>query len=132
MALEVFVSTRGDLLPNPHYDPVLCLFYAIENSVPSECDDGKKLPHQAWGYILVKDQSNSGHDRLNGFNSGIQKEFVNSEMELFEALVRLCLLWDADIYVGYEIEMSSWGYVIERSKILGMNIAPLLLSLIHI
>lgn len=137
MALEVFVRTREDFLPDPRLDPVLCLFYAIENSVSAPEDIGnvgvvgRHLPKRCWGYILVVEKG--GEEQLNksssfgdGLSSDIQKEIVSSEAELLEALVRLCLLWDADIYVGYEIEMSSWGYVIERAKQVGMNIAPLL------
>lgn len=123
------MRTREDFLPDPRYDPVLCLFYAVENSIPSEGDvdnNAGRLPKRSWGYILLEEAGNTSSCFGCGLSADIRKEIVGSEVELYEALVRLCLLWDADIYVGYEIEMSSWGYVIERAKNVGMNIAPLL------
>lgn len=34
--------------------------------------------------------------------------------------------WDPDIIAGYEIELLSWGYLIERSYVIGVNIKSLL------
>jgi DNA polymerase zeta len=31
---------------------------------------------------------------------------------------------DPEILVGYEVQMSSWGYLIERAAKLGFNLAP--------
>ena len=30
--------------------------------------------------------------------------------------------WDPDILVGYEIQMLSWGYIIQRASQLGVNL----------
>ncbi|XP_017025136.1 DNA polymerase zeta catalytic subunit isoform X1 [Drosophila kikkawai] len=122
MTLEVFVCTRGELQPDPMHDEIRCLFYAIEHSLPDE-----SLPSKACGYIMV----NNAQDLLSeGFTHGLDRDIevqvVGSEAEAFEALLVLCGRWDADIYAGYEIEMSSWGYVIDRAKHLCFNIAPLL------
>ncbi|XP_020818110.1 DNA polymerase zeta catalytic subunit isoform X2 [Drosophila serrata] len=122
MTLEVFVCTRGELQPDPMHDEIRCMFYAIEHSLPDE-----SLPSKACGYIMV----NNAQDLLSeGFTHGLDRDIevqvVGSEAEAFEALLVLCGRWDADIYAGYEIEMSSWGYVIDRAKYLCFNIAPLL------
>ncbi|KAH8357763.1 hypothetical protein KR200_003435 [Drosophila serrata] len=122
MTLEVFVCTRGELRPDPMHDEIRCMFYAIEHSLPDE-----SLPSKACGYIMV----NNAQDLLSeGFTHGLDRDIevqvVGSEAEAFEALLVLCGRWDADIYAGYEIEMSSWGYVIDRAKYLCFNIAPLL------
>ncbi|KAH8290298.1 hypothetical protein KR054_001671 [Drosophila jambulina] len=122
MTLEVFVCTRGELQPDPMHDEIRCLFYAIEHSLPDD-----SLPSKACGYIMV----NNAQDLLaEGFTHGLDRDIevqvVGSEAEAFEALLVLCGRWDADIYAGYEIEMSSWGYVIDRAKHLCFNIAPLL------
>ncbi|XP_026835278.1 DNA polymerase zeta catalytic subunit isoform X1 [Drosophila erecta] len=122
ITLEVFVSTRGDLQPDPMHDEIRCLFYAIEHSLPDE-----NLPSKACGYIMV----NTAQDLLSegpfhGIDRDIEVQVVTSEAEAFEALLALCGRWDADIFAGYEIEMSSWGYVIDRAKHLCFNIAPLL------
>jgi len=122
ITLEVFVSTRGDLQPDPMHDEIRCLFYAIEHSLPDE-----KLPSKACGYIMVNTvQDLLSEGPFHGIDRDIEVQVVTSEAEAFEALLALCERWDADIYAGYEIEMSSWGYVIDRAKHLCFNIAPLL------
>ncbi|XP_043947677.1 DNA polymerase zeta catalytic subunit isoform X2 [Drosophila biarmipes] len=122
ITLEVFVSTRGDLQPDPMYDEMRCLFYAIEHSLPDE-----NLPSKACGYIMVNnDQDLLGEGCIHGLDRDIEVQVVASEAEAFEALLALCGRWDADIYAGYEIEMASWGFVIDRAKHLCFNIAPLL------
>ncbi|XP_017108394.2 DNA polymerase zeta catalytic subunit [Drosophila bipectinata] len=121
MTLEVFVCTRGDLQPDPMYDEIRCLFYAIEHSL----DDS--LPNKACGYIMVNDaQDFIKEGFVHGLDKDIEVQVVGNEAEAFEALLALCGRWDADIYAGYEIEMASWGYVIDRAKHMCFNIAPLL------
>lgn len=121
--MEVFVCTRGDLLPNPEIDDIHCIFYAIENSIPSETH--QKLPRSSCGYIMVADVYDQ-EGPIHGIDSDIQVTIVKTELEAFETLLGLCARWDPDIYAGYEIEMSSWGFVIDRAKHLCLNIAPLL------
>lgn len=125
MTLELFVPTRGELLPDPMHDEIRCLFYAIEHSLPEQSQ--QSLPSKACGYIIVSDgQDILSEGRHHGLDADVELQVVQSEAQAFEALLALCTRWDADIYAGYEIEMSSWGYVIERAKHLCFNIAPLL------
>uniref|UniRef100_A0A6P4FM18 DNA polymerase zeta catalytic subunit n=2 Tax=Drosophila rhopaloa TaxID=1041015 RepID=A0A6P4FM18_DRORH len=122
LTLEVFVSTRGELQPDPMHDDIRCLFYAIEHSL-----EDASLPSKACGYIMVNnDQDLLSEGSIHGLDRDIEGQVVASEAEAFEALLVLCGRWDADIYAGYEIEMSSWGYVIDRAKHLCFNISPLL------
>ncbi|XP_023293724.2 DNA polymerase zeta catalytic subunit isoform X1 [Lucilia cuprina] len=129
VTLEVFVATRDDLFPNPQINEIRCLFYAIENSIPNDhIDVDKKLPRKACGYIMVHDSRDivAKEGRIHGIDNDIEVTIVQTEVEALEALLGLCSRWDPDIYAGYEIEMSSWGFVIERAKYLCLNIAPLL------
>ena len=43
---------------------------------------------------------------------------VESEEQLFDALEFLVQAWDPDILVGWEIEMFSWGYLMQRGRVL--------------
>uniref|UniRef100_A0A1I8QAE6 DNA polymerase zeta catalytic subunit n=1 Tax=Stomoxys calcitrans TaxID=35570 RepID=A0A1I8QAE6_STOCA len=129
ITLEVFVATREDLFPNPQIDEIRCLFYAIENSIPNDhIDNDKKLPRKACGYIMVHDPRDihPKEGRIHGLDSDLEVTIVQSEVEALESLLGLCARWDPDIYAGYEIEMSSWGFIIDRAKYLCLNIAPLL------
>lgn len=45
---------------------------------------------------------------------------------MFTKFLELIEKWDPDIYAGFEIEMGSWGYLIQRGYIIELNIGPLL------
>ena len=49
-----------------------------------------------------------------------------SELEMIHSFVRCVQELDPDILVGYEVQMSSWGYLIERAAKLDINLAPLI------
>lgn len=34
----------------------------------------------------------------------------------------LCLRFDPDILVGYEVQMRSWGYLLQRAAVLGVDL----------
>lgn len=48
---------------------------------------------------------------------------VDTEIELIMTLVELVKFHDPEILLGYEVELLSWGYVLERATILDMNVA---------
>lgn len=43
---------------------------------------------------------------------------VANEKELFRELVDVLRRWDPEIIVGYEVEMLSWGYILERAALI--------------
>lgn len=47
---------------------------------------------------------------------------VESELKLIEKLIEIIQYWDPDILAGYEIELSSWGYLIARAQTLAINV----------
>jgi DNA polymerase zeta len=55
--------------------------------------------------------------------SDVHCVFVSSELELLDALVQAVHEWDPDFLVGYEVRSSSWGYILDRAKLLGVPIA---------
>ncbi|XP_055836926.1 DNA polymerase zeta catalytic subunit [Episyrphus balteatus] len=124
LSLEIFVSTRENLLPNPQFDAISCIFYAIENSIPSS-ENSENLSKTS-GLIIISDGNGCINTKLNGIDPRIEIKIATNELDGFAQLLNLCAFWDPDIFVGYEIEMSSWGYVMERAKHLDFNIAPLL------
>ena len=34
LSVELHMESRGDLRPDPDFDPIVCLFYTIHNDVP--------------------------------------------------------------------------------------------------
>ena len=43
LCLEVHVTTRHNLLPDPRHDPIAAVFYAIHNDVPLDWTKSKPL-----------------------------------------------------------------------------------------
>ncbi|XP_059610831.1 DNA polymerase zeta catalytic subunit [Phlebotomus argentipes] len=114
-SLECHVLTRGDLCPNPDFDGIVAIFYAVQNNVPA--DD--RRPSHVSGVII--DDMFSKDVGLR--HSGVEINAIHAEDEkqVLEKLIELIKFWDPDIFLGYEIEMHSWGYIIERGFVLGLN-----------
>ncbi|XP_024086331.1 DNA polymerase zeta catalytic subunit isoform X2 [Cimex lectularius] len=110
--LEIHVLTRGLLNPDPEYDQVAGIFFTITNDVP----DNINIEQNKTGIIVLSTESNINITD----DTFIFK--VESEKDIIFKLVELVRKEDPDILVGYEIENSSWGYVIQRAYSLGINL----------
>lgn len=110
-------------MPDPAHDEIVCIFYEIYNDVPSSADDSC-LSQQASG-VLVNTANNPDLIHLR-MAIETRVTLLNSETELFMELVRLIRKWDPDIFAGYEIELASWGYVIQRSQVINIDLVPLI------
>ena len=42
-------------------------------------------------------------------------QYVTEEKDIFLALLDVVHKWDPDIFIGYEVQMFSWGYLLERA-----------------
>lgn len=111
LSMELHIGTRADLKPDPQLDPIRAIFYSIQNDVPESSSQVKNFT----GAIAV--------DLTKSLLSGcsISTNYVDSELKLLEEFVTLMKNYDPDILIGYEIELLSWGYLIERGYVLGKN-----------
>ncbi|CAG4991602.1 unnamed protein product [Parnassius apollo] len=116
MLVEVHTSVRGDLNPNPSIDPIEAIFITVKNDCPSN-----HFLLQSLTEILVVDSLPPPKylDRC-VFDSNIT--YLDTESQLLEKLIELVEKHDPDILCGYEIEMNSWGYIIERAQNIGIEI----------
>lgn len=116
MVLEIHTTIREDFHPDPAKDSIVGAFLTITNDCPSEHFLQKSITE-----IIVVDELSSPKffDRC-GFNFPIK--YVNSESELIQSVIDAVRIHNPDIMCGYEIEMNSWGYFIERCQILGLEI----------
>ena len=108
LLVELQVTTRQGLLPDPELDQIAALFYRLV----LEGEEKGQV-----GCIAV------GLSRLEGV-ANVRK--VDSELELVKAVVRLVRDADPDILGGWEVQMSSWGFLMARAATLGINLCPLL------
>lgn len=120
MSIEVHVQTRGQLKPDPEHDKIDCIFYSIQNNAP-ESDD---IDHRVLGVIVVHDNATENVRLLPNIEH-LKCQQVKSEQELLMQFVKLIAKYDPDIFAGYEIELASWGYIMQRGAALGINLPPL-------
>ena len=112
LCLELHVQTRPDLLPDPVSDPIAACFYKL---VAVE-DDWVPVT----GLVVV------GEPGMLARNKKYRISYVSSELVLVKSVARLVRDVDPDFLAGYEVQMSSWGYLSCRASTLGLNMYPLL------
>ncbi|KAF6205856.1 hypothetical protein GE061_020030 [Apolygus lucorum] len=111
--MAVHVNTRSTLKPNPEYDAVEAIFYVITNDVPAD----HELPAIITGIVMM----DSAADRITSHDDSYSVDLVSSEKDMYSKFISIIHHHDPDIFAGYEIEMSSWGYLIHRGYVIGMN-----------
>lgn len=120
LSLEIHCQNRAALLPDPVHDEIICIFYEIFNDVPID----NALGQQCSGvFINIAKYPDVAHLRM---ATQTNVTIVMTEIDLFVELVRLIRKWDPDIFAGYEIELASWGYVIQRSQAINFDLVPLI------
>ncbi|KPJ02898.1 DNA polymerase zeta catalytic subunit [Papilio xuthus] len=116
MLIEVHTSVRLDLNPDPSIDPIQAIFITVKN----DCPTNHFLQNEKTVILAIDSlQPPKLLDRC-VFNS--QVTYVENEIKCIEKLIQLVKENDPDILCGYDIEMNSWGYVIERAQNLGIEV----------
>ncbi|KAM7367565.1 hypothetical protein PAMP_013853 [Pampus punctatissimus] len=127
MGMELHARTRRDLEPDPEFDPICALFYCLSSDAPLPGGDSTQLT----GAIVVdKDHQScdqAGHRRtvpllVRSGVSGLQVTYATDEKMLFQELVAIMKRFDPDILVGYEVQMRSWGYLLQRAAALRVDL----------
>lgn len=66
------------------------------------------------GLIIIHDRVVARH----GLSiDGCRVDVEDSELDLINRLVDVVREFDPDILTGYEVQSSSWGYIIERGRL---------------
>ncbi|XP_056151151.1 DNA polymerase zeta catalytic subunit isoform X2 [Lampris incognitus] len=126
MSMELHARTRRDLEPDPEFDPICALFYCLNSDAPFPDSDHSQLT----GAIVVeKDPQSDGRGNrrtapllVRSGVSGLQVTYTGDEKQLFQELVTIMRRFDPDILVGYEVQMRSWGYLLQRASALGVDL----------
>ncbi|XP_061603090.1 DNA polymerase zeta catalytic subunit [Cololabis saira] len=130
MSLELHARTRRDLEPDPEFDPICALFYCLSSDALLPGDGGQDGGARLTGAIVV-DQDHGGHGPgcsetapllVRSGVSGLRVTYAAEEKVLFEELVAVVRRLDPDILVGYEVQMRSWGYLLQRGAVLGVDL----------
>ncbi|KAK6465757.1 hypothetical protein DFJ63DRAFT_283621 [Scheffersomyces coipomensis] len=114
--LEIHVNTIDEKLPNPLNDKVTFVIYMFDDS--NGMFEGHAFKS---GILLLSDDSESEsrvYDKLSKLlNTHSHIEVFNQEVDLVNRLVQIIEIFDPDILSGYEINALSWGYLIERFRV---------------
>ena len=78
--------------------------------------------HSVDGAKATPDKVGKGYLSGCGLHSNVEVKYVTSEHELLESLVWLVREVDPDFLIGYEVVMSSWGYLIDRAAAINVNL----------
>lgn len=119
LCVEVHVNTRGDLLPDPQHDAITSIFYCVKNDVPPESSI-LQLEH---GVIVIAPSGQFKFAYDYGSSMPFNVYYAANEEELFEAFISLVLRTDPELFIGWEIESLSWGYIFQRAGKLNLNLA---------
>ena len=111
MSLEELAENRNRMRPDPHKDQILAVCWCIH-----EMGGRPGKPPRSKGVIAV-DEDGGGGWRL-GMPVGCDCVIVDSERRLFEELELLVVRRDPDILVGFECQLRSWGYLLQRAVFL--------------
>ncbi|KAK6204711.1 uncharacterized protein RJT21DRAFT_117159 [Scheffersomyces amazonensis] len=121
LLVEVHVNTATDKFPNPQTNPVTLVMYTFD-------DANEMLRHCELksGILIVGSGSGSASTSTSTSVEWLklaQQLDIHSHIEVFDdeksmvsRLVQLVEILDPDILSGYEVNASSWGYLIERFR----------------
>uniref|UniRef100_A0A3Q2DKD5 DNA polymerase zeta catalytic subunit n=1 Tax=Cyprinodon variegatus TaxID=28743 RepID=A0A3Q2DKD5_CYPVA len=123
MGMELHARSRRDLEPDPEFDPICALFYCFSSDAPLQGEDGTQLT----GAIMVdREHQSAGRGQapllVRSGVSGLQVTYASEEKMLFQELITIMRRFDPDILVGYEVQMRSWGYLLQRAAALGVDL----------
>ncbi|KAL9045742.1 MAG: hypothetical protein Q9214_001265, partial [Letrouitia sp. 1 TL-2023] len=113
MSLEVHANTRGKKLPDPEFDRIDCIFWAIRYNDEDANIDGARDSKQM-GFVTLSEHDGLAHSIPHQDSTVVEEE--TTELDLITHFVDIVRNYDPDILTGYEVHGSSWGYMIERAR----------------
>ena len=115
MSLEVHVNTRGNLAPNPEHDEVECIFWCVQSD---DEDHGTNSNVEGLQLGIIALSKDPGIAKKFSRTAPIDLEEESAELDLLMKVVDIVRYYDPDILTGYEVHNSSWGYLIERARVM--------------
>ena len=126
-SVEVLADCRGQLLPDPRYDPIRVVAIAIMDDDENVTDGNyfvrmivldekiKERQSKELNPSEAKDNATTVLKHYDGFQGPHQIDYCMSEKELITLTVRAIQSLDPDILMGFEVQQGSLGYLAERA-----------------
>ena len=110
MSLEVHINSQGDFAPDPEKDEVNMVVWCIADE---QMDEDLKM-----GILVLNKDDSDLPDRIRRIvGNNVEVDAEDTEIDLVNRLVDIVRMYDADVLTGYEVHNSSWGYLIERARL---------------
>ena len=123
MSMELHIVTRSSLLPNPVLDHIVTILYSILD----DSESGRNKIDS--GVLMLRPENSEGaSNRLRQLclERNIEIKFCISEVELIIEFSQFVAQLDPDVLLGYEVQNSSWGYLLKRGTALEIDMmAPM-------
>ena len=92
----------------------------LENVTRKPSSDGAIASTSTASLTVSRTLQNTGSNRARNLlcRTGVTEydvKYVTEEKQLFAALLQVIQKWDPDILIGYEVQMFSWGFLLERA-----------------
>ncbi|KAK5136147.1 hypothetical protein LTR08_003984 [Meristemomyces frigidus] len=117
MALEVHVNTRGELAPDPEKDEIGMIVWCLADE---QLGDGEQV--KAGIIVLNKGDSDSDMEAAEKIRqmmgANVQVDCEDNELDVLNRMVDIVREYDPDVITGYEVHNGSWGYLIERARLI--------------
>ncbi|OQR85051.1 hypothetical protein ACHHYP_12413 [Achlya hypogyna] len=105
LSVEVHASSRGELLPDPSFDAVEAIAMVVDTTF-------QQLQTRRYSLLVLDAALALTPLRLHGHDYAV--EYVPTERALLERFVERVAEWDPDFLVGFEIQVATYGYLIDR------------------
>uniref|UniRef100_A0A8C0R3U3 DNA polymerase zeta catalytic subunit n=1 Tax=Canis lupus dingo TaxID=286419 RepID=A0A8C0R3U3_CANLU len=128
ISVELHARTRRDLEPDPEFDPICALFYCISSDTPLPDTDKTELT----GVIVIDKDKTVSNIRyqtpllIRSGITGLEVTYAPDEKALFQEIADIIKRYDPDILLGYEIQMHSWGYLLQRAAALSVDLGQMI------
>lgn len=109
LILALPALSRGDLLPDPEYDRIECIFFAFQADDVVITDPAERRASYATGCFAL-DTEHLTARRIRDQSIRL----FDAELDLVNAFVDQVQEWDPDVLSGWELQNGSWGYLLER------------------
>ncbi|RKF64936.1 DNA polymerase zeta catalytic subunit [Erysiphe neolycopersici] len=114
MSLELHINTRDGLSPNPETDEIKCLFWCFKSD-DNYLESINPSTNIRVG-IVVLSECWEISERIRK-QASVEVCSESTELDLLIRIVDIVRNYDPDILTGYEVQSSSWGYLIERARL---------------
>lgn len=120
LSVELHINTRSDLLPDPLRDRVSALFYSVYGEEGCQKNGESMVANKFCHNGVVISDPTITFDGIPPEEMKITH--VKDEVALYQWLIQLVQEYDPDFLVGFEMQKSSFGYLLERATVLKVKI----------